>query len=184
MACPTILNGLIKDCTPSQGGIVEVLLANREDLDDCIVYDGAVYWISMKNGVPFQRYTFRRGSGFMASTWQVAEDARFVETLLSLQFNRMETAKRDAVMQIVSGEFVALVKDANGKWWMLGRERPVVLSEASGVTGTAEGDRNGYAITLRERASTMPYEVPEEVVAALDKDFNADFNVDYTILNQ
>ena len=32
MACNQTLSGLVKDCSPSMGGITEVLLANREDV--------------------------------------------------------------------------------------------------------------------------------------------------------
>ena len=60
-----------------------------------------------------------------------------------------------------------LAKDANGKYWFLGKDEPVMATAGEGVTGTARGDRNGYGITLQDTSLEMPYEVDAELVAEL-----------------
>lgn len=182
MPCSQLISGLGTDCNGSFGGIREVLLANREDLADVLVYDGAVYWIDMVNGTPFAHYTFREGAASMNSTLQKGQDYRFVDTELTISFLRMETVKRTELQAFISGEFVALVKDGNGRWWMLGVDDAVVATAGEGVTGAGATDRNGYAVTFRDRSKAFPMEVPDEVVASLSKDFNGDFNDDFTIL--
>jgi hypothetical protein len=84
---------------------------------------------------------------------------KYVQTDLLLVFNRMETAKRVEIMAMAQGELVAIVKDANGSYWFLGKDEPLVLSAGDGLTGTARADRNGYSATLQDNSLELPYEV-------------------------
>ena len=76
--------------------------------------------------------------------------------------HKVFTNSLDNHKQLISsaaGEVVAVVKDANGKYWALGKDEPVTASAGEGVTGTARGDGNHYSITLLDNATTFPYEV-------------------------
>ena len=84
-----------------------------------------------------------------------------------LQFNRMETPKRVEMTALAQNELALIVKDANGKYWLLGKDEPVMATAGEGVTGTARGDRNGYGITLQDTSLEMPFEVDETIVAGL-----------------
>jgi hypothetical protein len=79
----------------------------------------------------------------------------------------METAKRVEMSALAQNELVLVVKDANGKYWLLGKDEPVMATAGEGVTGTARGDRNGYSITLQDTSLEMPYEVKSDIVEAL-----------------
>ena len=72
-----------------------------------------------------------------------------------------------AINALAQNELVAIVKDANNKFWYLGMNEAVTATTGDGVTGTARGDRNGYSITLQDNSHEMPYEVNPEIVAAL-----------------
>ena len=186
MPCPVTLNGMLQDCSPSQGGIVEVLIANFSDVAQVLTYDGAVFWIDTPAGSVFHQYTFKRLHGSMQTEWQTSEEAgtKYARTQVTLFFSRMETAKRDEISLLARGEFVMLVKDGNGKWWYLGIDRPVRMIAGSAESGVALADRNGYSITMQDEAREVPYEVPARVVDALSKDFNNDFNEDFSIVTQ
>ena len=71
----------------------------------------------------------------------------------------METTKRIEVTAMAQGELCAIVKDANGLYWMLGIDNPLVLSAGDGLTGTARADRNGYSVTLQDNSLEMPVEI-------------------------
>ena len=86
---------------------------------------------------------------------------------LLLQFNRMETQKRVEITALALGDLVCIVKDANGKYWYLGKDEPVNASAGDGQTGTARGDANRYTITLHDESQEMPYEVDASIVDAL-----------------
>ena len=169
MACNQTLSGLVKDCSPSMGGITEVLLANREDVSAVTADTGKVTEITMASSAKFKKYTFARNTGSMTSTYTIdqASGVRYVTTDLLLQFNRMETAKRVEISALAVNDLVAIVKDANGIYWYLGYDEPVNASAGDGQTGTARGDANRYTITLQDNSKEMPMEVDSTIVAAL-----------------
>lgn len=169
MACNQTLSGLVKDCSPSMGGITEVLLANREDVSAVTADSGKISEITMASSAKFKRYTFARNTGSMTSTYTIdqASGVRYVTTDLLLQFNRMETAKRVEISALAVNDLVAIVKDANGIYWYLGYDEPVNASAGDGQTGTARGDANRYTITLQDNSKEMPMEVDSTIIAAL-----------------
>lgn len=169
MACNQTLSGLVKDCSPSMGGITEVLLANREDVSAVTAVSGKISEITMASSAKFKRYTFARNTGSMTSTYTIdqASGVKYVTTDLLLQFNRMETAKRVEISALAVNDLVAIVKDANGIYWYLGYDEPVNASAGDGQTGTARGDANRYTITLQDNSKEMPMEVDSTIVPAL-----------------
>lgn len=169
MACNQTLSGLVKDCSPSMGGITEVLLANREDVSAVTADTGKVTEITMASSAKFKKYSFARNTGSMTSTYTIdqASGVKYVTTDLLLQFNRMETAKRVEISALAVNDLVAIVKDANGIYWYLGYDEPVNASAGDGQTGTARGDANRYTITLQDNSKEMPMEVDSTIIAAL-----------------
>lgn len=169
MACNQTLSGLVKDCSPSMGGITEVLLANREDVSAVTAVSGKISEITMAASAKFKRYTFARNTGSMTSTYTIdqASGVKYVTTDLLLQFNRMETAKRVEISALAVNDLVAIVMDANGIYWYLGYDEPVNASAGDGQTGTARGDANRYTITLQDNSKEMPMEVDSTIVPAL-----------------
>lgn len=169
MSCLQTLNGLVNDCAPSMGGIVEVYIANFADVDAVTVKDGIINSIGMASGAKFKKYGFRKNTGSLSSNYTVDQTtgADFVVSDLVLVFTKMETAKRIEISALAQGELVAIVKDANGKYWYLGKDEPIVISAGDGLTGTARADRNGYSITLQDNSLEMPYEVDEAAISSI-----------------
>ena len=151
------------------GGIVEVHAINREYIKEITAQEGVVKTITLTGDEKFKTYYFNRNTGSMTSNYTLdpATGVRYVTTDLALQFNRMETSKRVEVTALAQNELALIVKDANGKYWLLGKDEPVMATAGEGVTGTARGDRNGYGITLQDTSLEMPYEVNAELVATL-----------------
>jgi hypothetical protein len=76
----------------------------------------------------------------------------------------METVKRVEITALALGDLAVIVKDANGKYWYLGKDEPVNASAGDGQTGTARSDANRYTITLQDNSLQMPYEVSSSVI--------------------
>ena len=169
MSCNQTLSGLVKDCSPSMGGIVEVLLANREDVASVQAETGKISGITMEASAKFKKYTFARNTGSMTSTYTIdqASGVKYVTTDLVLQFNRMETTKRVEITALSVNDLVAIVKDANGVYWYLGYDEPVNASAGDGQTGTARGDANRYSITLQDISKEMPMEVDASIIEGI-----------------
>lgn len=169
MACLQTLSGIANDCAPSMGGIVKVYLANAADIDAITESADKISAITMKTSAKFKTYDFRRNTGSMSSNYTVDQTtgATFVVTDLVMVFTRMETSKRVEISALAQGELVAIVKDANGAYWYLGKDEPLVISAGDGLTGTARADRNGYSITLQDNSLEMPMEVDESVISTV-----------------
>ena len=151
------------------GGILEVLIANADDVTGVTLSEGIISTISMATTAKFKRYTFPKNTGSLTSTYNIdrASGVQYVSSELLLQFNRMETQKRVEITALALGDLVCIVKDANGKYWYLGKDEPVSASASDGQTGTARGDANRYTVTLLDESKEMPYEVDASIVEAL-----------------
>lgn len=169
MACNQTLSGLVRDCSPSMGGIVEVLIANFSDVTAVGVTSDMITTITMASSAKFKKYEFARNTGSLSSNYTIDQTSgvRFVTSDLVLQFNRMETAKRVELSALAQNDLRIIVKTANGNYFMLGKDEPVVATAGDGLTGTARGDRNGYSITLQDNSLEMPFEVDEDIIAGL-----------------
>ena len=82
MACSQTLKGLVNDCSPSMGGIVEVLIANFADVTALTVADNILTAITMASAKTFFKYTFPRNTGSLSSNYTIDETtgANFVVT--------------------------------------------------------------------------------------------------------
>lgn len=161
MACTQTLGGILQDCETSMGGIVEAYIANYSDVDITPPSPDDDYAGLSVSGDGFQKYQMRRGVSSMTSTLNAdpANGVNYVTTEVVLTFAKMTLVKRDEIAKLAVGQLCVVVKDANGKYWLLGAEHPVMASAGTGQTGTAMGDANNYQITLQDNSSTFPYEV-------------------------
>lgn len=169
MACSQTLAGLAKDCSANRGGIVEVYIANHADVQSVTETSGKVSGITMDTGKKFQVYSFSKNTGNITSTYTIdpASGVRFVTSQLLLQFNRMETTKRVEITALALADLMVICKDANGLYWLLGKDEPVNASAGDGQTGTARSDANRYTITLEDNSEEMPYEVEASVISGI-----------------
>lgn len=169
MSCIQTLSGLAKDCASNMGGIVEVLIANFDDVSEVTISTDKVSAITMASSAKFKKYNFAKNTGSLTSTYNIdqASGVKYVTSDLLLQFNRMETTKRVEITALSLGDLAVIVKDANGKYWYLGKDEPVNASAGDGQTGTARGDANRYTITLQDESLEMPYEVDETIISSL-----------------
>lgn len=157
MACTQTLVGIPLDCTPSMGGIVKVWLGDFSSASVTKDEDG---YISAINGT-FVPYALRRETGSLTST--ISTDpkthTRYVTSEVTLVFARMDESKVGEIDKLIAGDLVAIVRDANNKYWYLGATNPVNVSAGTGQTGTAAGDSNNYTLTLQDVDPLLPREV-------------------------
>ena len=169
MSCVQTLSGLARDCNSNMGGIIEALIAPFDDVTAVTITDGVISAITMASSKKFKRYNFNKNTGNLTSTYNIdpASGVRYVTSDLLLLFNRMETTKRVEITALAMSDLAVIVKDANGKYWYLGKDEPVNASAADGQTGTARGDVNRYSITLQDTSLEMPYEVADSIIEGL-----------------
>ena len=169
MSCVQTLSGLARDCNSNMGGIIEALIAPFDDVTAVTITDGVISAITMASSKKFKKYNFNKNTGNLTSTYNIdpASGVRYVTSDLLLQFNRMETTKRVEITALAMSDLAVIVKDANGKYWYLGKDEPVNASAADGQSGTQRSDTNRYSITLQDTSLEMPYEVSDSIIEGL-----------------
>lgn len=165
MNCSQILSVIAMDCQPNAGGIRRVLLS--PDVLSVSIQDYIINGITLPENKYFVEFSFRPNTSNLISEWQTEGDSRYVQSVLEMQFSRMETAKRSAIMALVKSEVYVIVEDRNGKYWYLGYDTPAILTQLAAPTGTARGDNNGYTIGLTDYSRELPYEVDSAIIPAL-----------------
>lgn len=175
MACSTLTTGItFNACATSMGGIRGVYLANWDDVDvDSIVVDsnGEITSIPLipsdlsdpDNPIvhhKFYSFHLRKNTGSMTSTLNVDNNTgSSISTDVVMDWREMEFNKRKAMSAFMQGEFVAIVVDANKRYWFLGMNLAVTASAGTGETGTANTDANHYSITLNDVSNDWPHEI-------------------------
>lgn len=160
MSCIQTLNGIQVDCEPSMGGLRVVYIANYADVASYEINDGQITTITMADSKKFKTYAFRRNTANMTSTLAVdPTNGASVSTDVVLSFLKQDTQKRIEISALSIGELVMIVEDANGRFWFLGKDMPVMASAGGAESGTAYTDGNRYTITLQDNSKDYPFEV-------------------------
>lgn len=174
MACSNFtLKGISRGCKDSLGGVKKVWLASDYDtvINSIEIADNI---LSIKEETvleAFKVFNFFRNTGSMTSTLQTSDNAgNSWHTEVALVFMKQETAKKLEIEAMVMSECAAVVLDANGKYWFLGKDNAITGSAATAQTGTAATDLNGYNVTLADDSMALPYEITDsKTIAALEK---------------
>ena len=161
MACTQTLSGLTRDCSNNMGGIKEVYIANFDDVASLTVTNDIITAIAMQSTAKFKKYSFRPQTAELVSTPQINSEngVAYIQSVLTLQFAKMDTTKRLEINALALGDLVIVVVDNNGKMWYLGKDNPVVASGGDSGTGKAFTDANRYGIQLTDNSLLYPYEV-------------------------
>lgn len=167
MSCTQTLANVDVDCGNNMGGTKEVYLHNRSAITGITLTDGKVSAFTLAAQAPAAAVLkFRRQASGLNKTWNIDDTSgnKFVTSEMAMRFPKMDTAKRTAIMAMANAELYTIVKDQNGKYWLLGYDNPVTISAGGGTTGTANTDANEYTVTLSDMSEELPYEVAEAAV--------------------
>lgn len=171
MACNSYtLTGLNTICKETSfGGIKEVLIALYDDVASVSV-DSSTNLLTptMVSGKKFKQYKLLKSTGGLTSTLNTSETTTsYFTNEVTLQFMKMETSKRMEIMALMLSACAVIVKDANNKYWYLGKDNYVECSAGSATTGTAATDANHYELTLSDTSAELPYEVDASVISSI-----------------
>ena len=171
MACNSYtLSGLNNVCKENSfGGIKEVLIAQYDDISGVTVDSGtSLATVTMVSGKTFAQYKLLKNTGSLTSTLNTSETSTsYFTNEVTLQFMKMETSKRLEIMALMMSACAVIVKDANNKYWYLGKDNYVECTAGSVQTGTAVSDANHYELTLTDTSAELPYEVDPTTISSI-----------------
>ncbi len=158
------------DCKDSAGGITEVYFIEKGNVSGIVAASGVVTGLTKAAGKRFWKYELPKETGSFTHNPTVSSEngTLFFEQNLTIVVNKLSAAINTELKLLAQNILVAVVKDNNNKFWMLGKERGLDMSGSTSGSGTAFGDRSGYSLVFIGKEPDQLYEVNSTVAAALE----------------
>ncbi len=137
MSCNTYEN--IVDCTMSIGGVSKVYIFPFGS-----VYDYSYTDDNLSKITDFKISTLAaelkvKGSSTLEETLERGSADVYTHNL-SLTVQKLEWEKRAELVKLIRGKLTIIVKDRNGKCWIIGKNTPVKLAEFNQTTDSRAGE--------------------------------------------
>jgi len=167
MAC-ALTTGFQIGCNDSSGGVVEFLIGDFGTLG--AITQNASGMVTAIGGSAFM-YTYEAekatstvNEGIMVNR---ENGTVYYEQTAAYILNKASQDKRNEIKILAQALLTLIVKDKNGKYWLVGQAAGVRLDASTAAWGTALADRNGYTLNFKaEEVEPMP-EVDSSIIAAL-----------------
>lgn len=168
MACALTSNYTL-DCRDSIGGLVEIYFIEEGNVDSITEASGVVTAITKASGKVFRKYEQDQDTAFFVENLNsnVQNGSLFYQQELTIVCNKMQTATRNELLLLNKNRLIAVAKDANGAYWLLGKTRFLHATAGNSGSGTASGDRNGYTFTYTALEPSLAPSVDSTIIAGL-----------------
>ena len=168
MACALTSNYTL-DCRDSIGGLVEIYFIEEGNVESITEASGVVTAITKASGKVFRKYEQDQDTAFFVENLNsnVQNGSQFYQQELTIVCNKMQTATRNELLLLNKNRLIAVAKDANGAYWLLGKTRFLHATAGNSGSGTASGDRNGYTFTYTALEPSLAPSVDSTIIAGL-----------------
>lgn len=168
MTCALTSNYTL-DCRDSVGGLVEIYFIEAGNVSSITEASGNVTTITKASGKVFRKYEQDQDTAFFVENLNsnVQNGSLFYQQELTIVCNKMQTALRNELLLLNKNRLIAVAKDANGTYWLLGKTRFLHATAGNSGTGTASGDRNGYTFTYTALEPALAPTVGSSIIAGL-----------------
>jgi hypothetical protein len=147
MSC-ALTSGFTLDCRDSVGGIQALYINTTANVTAYTAASGTVTALT-KSSV-FYKYELEEENSMAQSvlTGSRPNGTVFFAQQVSAIFQKLTYQTRDNIVALGKNRLVVIVKDNNGKYWICGKDRGLMITTSTAVTGTAMGDLNGYTVVF------------------------------------
>ena len=147
MSC-AITQGFTLDCRDSVGGIQALYINTVANVTAYTEASGTVSALT-KSGV-FYKYELEEENSMAqrVATGNRQNGTVFFAQEITAIFQKLTYQTRDKLVALHKNRLVIVVKDNNGKFWIMGKDRGLMTTTSTGATGTAMGDLNGYTVVF------------------------------------
>lgn len=173
MSC-LINSGFADVCRGSVGGLSTVYLGNfpvgvTQDSDWLTQAEGVVTAFTLTSGEFVWEYQPNKTSSQFTESYEASlENGSFgFKQLVSLVFANISQSKQNQIKLMSAGNLFVIVKDKNGKFFLIGSEDGAVLSGGSADSGKALADGSKYTLEISAHQGTPAYEVTADAVSAI-----------------
>jgi len=169
MPC-ALTSGYQLDCKDNAGGILEVYFIERGAVTSISEASGVVTGLTKASGKRFWKYELPKETGSLTEnmTGNIQNGTVFYASELKIVVNKLNVTIRNEIKLLAQATMIAVAKDNNGKYWLIGRTSGIDLTTGTLGTGTAFGDRSGFDMTFSGSEPEPMLEVNSTVASALE----------------
>lgn len=169
MGCK-VTSGFSKGCRDNAGGIIEVLISNFPS-----GYTGAEWYnvtggtIDSISGISLFQFIPNKNSSSWTEEIQSSVENGTIgyNVSVNMVFAKNDADKRNTIKLLGEANLIAIVRDKNEKYWLLGPQSGLELSAGTGQSGVMLNDLNGWNITLSGSETEPAYEVSASIISGL-----------------
>lgn len=168
MSC-ALTQGLTLPCRDSKGGLVEIYLTELSNFNTKTAVSGVLTAFDLATGKQFWVYKQIAESSEWKEAIQTSRENNsvFFEQDLEIRIPKMQASTRNEIMLLSQNLLMVIVKDRNGKYWMLGETNGMMLEPSEAGSGKAMGDFNGYTLKFKGKEEAAAQEVASGIIADL-----------------
>lgn len=164
MACLSnyTIKGIPSSCEPNLAGIAEAYLGYYGDFTISVDLSAhTVTGFTAETGKKLYKYEFAKQTGSLTSTLtkDEANGTRYYTNAVALQFTKLEASKHLEVQALAAEKLIGIIKDNNGKYWLVGYDSYLSAAETTAQTGQSYDDLNGYNVTMNQMSAYLPFEI-------------------------
>lgn len=169
MGC-LLTKSLLNNCGENYIGGVKDIYATELDSIELISYatDGSVTGITLVEGKQFFRYQFVRNSASLVDTYTPGDNGGAYVPVITLNLKGLRQDVHNELQSLANIDSVIIVKDANGKFWLVGGTNGLQVTGGAAQTGANNTELNGYsALTLTGSEPKFSPSVAAGIISAL-----------------
>lgn len=167
MSC--ILNsGYNLGCKDNTGGVQTFYIGSFSS-DATYTYDADNIVTGITSGATYYTFEQRNENGEFTSEGQhsVENGTNFWIQTANLIFHKNQASIRNTLLLLAKSSLSVVVKDQNGKYWLMGKQNGAELVASSSNFGKAYGDLNGVTISIEGREPAPADEMSVAAFATL-----------------
>jgi len=169
MAC--LLTGGInaQECRDATGGVIEFYIANKASVSAVTETNSYVSAITMSAGTTFYTYKTNKNAGSWSQPVMGSPNAGTIgyEHTASLVFSKNEAADINNIKLLARAQVVVIVRERSGRYYLLGQNEGLELSEGSFESGAVLEDPNGWTLVLKGAEANPAPEIDSTIIAAI-----------------
>jgi len=167
MSC-ALTTGFTLDCRNSNGGIEAVYFTELAKKGTVTTTSGVITAFTLTSG-NFFKYELRKKTSQFEQNIQVSNESGTVyyEQNLTIKLDKLETTRRNEILLLAQNSLLAIIKDNNGKYWLMGETRGATLSSGKGSTGTSYSDLSGFELSFQAEEPELAKEIDPALIVDL-----------------
>lgn len=170
MAC-NIVQGNEVLCRDAVGGVQEVYITEFSNVPQANITatSGVITAMTCSSGKKFFTFQLEKENATYNNDFvtSVENGSLFYQSTLTFTMKKMSASMKNSLKVLAQNRLMIIVKDNNGVYWVMGRERGVDATDIKLTSGKAFGDMSGSTITFTGKEPDFDNQLTSNLITAL-----------------